>query len=235
MDRRDIEVKITPPESSVALELSIGAPTTLASLLPRLGVAPEAVDVVLVNSAVADVCVVVGAGDQVTLLPPLPAGDLEPLRCVCDAHLGRLARYLRMFGCDTLYRNDYPDPEIARISDEDGRVLFTRDRGLLREHAPDLGYFVAQRLPHAQLLEVVAAFDLGRRARPLSRCLRCNGLVVAVSRESVARVLPEGVRRRFCRFWRCAQCGRVYWKGTHYHRMRQFLLPLLKEEVRAAR
>ena len=82
------------------------------------------------------------------------AEPLADIRFVLDTHMGKLAKYLRMLGFDTLYRNNYSDPELASISASENRILLTRDRGLLKHSIIDYGYFVRTTGTHKQLQEV---------------------------------------------------------------------------------
>ena len=148
-----------------------------------------------------------------------------------DTHLGQLASYLRLLGFDTLYRNDYDDPELAWISHEDGRLLLTKDRGLLKRKIVSRGYCVRETDPELQMLEVVERFELRGQFAPFKHCLRCNGLIERVAKSAVIDRLPADTRRYYDEFRTCSDCGQVYWKGSHYERMRAFLARTLGLEV----
>ncbi|WP_128547063.1 Mut7-C RNAse domain-containing protein [Larkinella soli] len=163
------------------------------------------------------------AGVSRVLPPPLPE-----FRFVLDTHLGRLAGYLRMLGFDTLYRNDYDDPELAEVSARENRILLTRDRGLLMHGIVQYGYYVRYTQPQAQVREVIGRYGLAGLVRPFTRCLHCNGLLIPVAKEVVLEQLPPLVREAQETFFRCPDCGKVYWPGTHYERMRQFLDTVLR-------
>jgi uncharacterized protein len=145
-----------------------------------------------------------------SVLPPDP-----PRRFVCDVHLGTLARRLRLLGFDTSYANHADDRTLVRIAVEDHRVLLSRDRGLLSRRAVLHGYLPRSDDPDDQLAEVVARFGLAADAAPLTRCVRCNTPLVAVTLAEVADAVPPRSRRAFDRFARCPACGQVYWPGSH--------------------
>lgn len=155
----------------------------------------------------------------------------EPRRFVLDGHLGRLARYLRVLGFDTLYRNHVRDDELAVASARDGRVLLTRDRGLLKRSAVRLGYLVRPDDPRHQLEAVVARYGLAGLAVPFSRCVRCNGTLEQVGRAEVAERLAGEPRtlRYFDTFGRCVSCGAIYWKGSHFERMSRLVDRIVRE------
>ena len=164
------------------------------------------------------------------LLPLFEALDVTPLlrlrprplrttRFVLDGHLGTLARYLRILGFDTLYRNDFDDAELAHISHDEKRVLLTRDVGLLKRSLVTRGLFLRATDPRHQLVEVVSRLDLYRAIRPFRRCARCNALVRPVARKSLEGRVKPAVLGRFRRFHQCSGCGQIYWPGSHYDRM----------------
>src|SRR3989304_491019 len=155
------------------------------------------------------------------LVPVLPAApeDLADPRFVVDAHLGRLATYLRMLGFDTWYRNDADDDQLAAVAAAEGRILLTRDRGLLKRSVVRRGAYLRSDQPVEQLVEVALRFGPVDRWRPFGRCLRCNTLLVSVSREEVLHRLQPLTRIYYDDFRRCPGCGAIYWKGSHHARM----------------
>ncbi len=158
-------------------------------------------------------------GQPVTVLPvarpqPLPPG---PPRFCLDVHLGALARRLRLLGLDTWYRNDAGDDELIEVAAAGGRVLLTRDRGLLRRRAVQLGGYVRGDDPDQQLADVLDRF--GPPIRPWTRCPACNGPLAAVDKRAVSGQLRPGTRRTYQEFARCQQCGRAYWRGAHSRRL----------------
>ncbi len=150
-----------------------------------------------------------------------------------DGHLGRLARYLRMLGFDSHYDRNAADDELARLSADEGRILLTRDRGLLKRSLVRLGYLVRDDDPRRQLLEVVGRYGLAGTARPFSRCVRCNGDIEPVDRSDVAERLAGEPRtlRYFEKFGRCAGCGSIYWPGSHFDRMSRLVEEIVRDGV----
>ena len=147
------------------------------------------------------------------VLPPPPP---TPIRLVADVHLGTLARRLRVLGLDTRWRNDAEDPDLAAVAAREGRVLLTRDRGLLMRRSVRHGALVRTDDPDAQLAEVVERLGLADHAAPGARCPRCNGRVVPVDREQVVDQLEPGTRAAgYEHFGQCRDCGQTYWAGAH--------------------
>jgi uncharacterized protein with PIN domain len=158
-------------------------------------------------------------GDAVRLQPP---PQTEP-RFIADVHLGRLAAYLRLAGFDTQYRNDYHDEEIVAISASEDRVLLTRDVGVLKHGIVMRGYFLRETQPAQQVVEVLRHFDLVTRAAPFTRCLQCNNRLLVVAKERVQHQLSPRTRGCYRDFSRCPTCNRIYWRGSHYSRMKLFI------------
>jgi uncharacterized protein with PIN domain len=208
--------------------------TSVKDLIEALGVPHTEVEHLLVNNRAADFASLVQDGDRVAAYPPFhtlhiprelrlgPPPQTIP-RFVADVHLGRLAAYLRLAGFDVQYRNDYSDPELVEISTREDRTVLTRDVGVLKHAAVRRGYFVRETQPGRQLVEVLRRYDLVARAAPFTRCVRCNGVLARVSKPEVLDALPPRTREHYDEFSRCAACGRVYWPGSHYSRMRAFL------------
>lgn len=213
---------------------TFGEGQTAKHLIEALGVPHTEVDLVLVNGAPVGFSYQVQDGDRVAVYPAFESIDIAPLmavrpsllnepRFVLDGHLGRLAAYLRMVGFDTLYRNDYTDQMLARISSEDHRILLTRDRGLLKRSIVTHGYCLRATNPRAQLVEVLRRFDLYDQVSPFSRCLRCNGLLERVPKEAIVERLPPVTREVHDEFRLCQECGQVFWSGSHVQRMKKLI------------
>ena len=213
---------------------------TVKDMIESQGVPHTEVDLILANGRSVDFSYPVQAGDRISVYPVFESIDIsplvrvrpEPLREPCfvlDIHLGRLARYLRMLGFDTLYRNDYQDEELARVSSTEKRILLTRDRGLLKRSLVTHGYCIRETNPRRQVIEVVRRFDLTGSIVPFRRCIHCNGLLQVVDKEAISEHLLPHTRQTFHEFRRCQSCRRIYWRGSHYQRMQHFIEGVLRE------
>lgn len=214
--------------------------TSVKGAIEGQGVPHTEIELVLVNGQSADFQQLLDDGDRVTVYPVFEAIDIQPLirvrpaplrvvRFVLDAHLGRLAAYLRLAGFDTAYRNDVGDDELARVSADEHRILLTRDQALLKRRSITHGYWVRATDPRRQLIEVVGRFDLARRVDPFTRCARCNLPLQRMSAENAVDRVPPRVRGVFEEFRTCPSCERVYWKGSHHARILKVLEQVLAE------
>lgn len=163
----------------------------------------------------------------IALRPPL-----TDVRFVLDAHLGRLAAYLRMLGYDCLYRNDAHDAELAQLAHAEQRILLTRDLGLLKRSIVIYGAFVREVIPARQIVEVMRRFNLAPAPTVFQRCMRCNSLTTPVSKAEIDHLLEPKTRQYFDTFRRCPACGKIYWQGSHYARMQALLECAVREGER---
>ena len=220
--------------------LDVAAGTTVKDLAESLGVPHTEIDVILVNGESVDFGHQVRDGDRVSVYPMFEALDVSPLvrlrpkplrepRFVLDVHLGRLARTLRLLGFDSMWRNDISDDELAAISVGEKRILLTRDRGVLKRAKVTHGCFVQETDRRGQVVEVLRRLDLFGAIAPFGRCLECNGVLEPVVKEEVEDRLPPRTRLDYDDFRKCPDCGRIYWKGSHYDQ-----LVALVEDIRRA-
>ncbi|MFO7818540.1 MAG: Mut7-C RNAse domain-containing protein [Thermodesulfobacteriota bacterium] len=153
------------------------------------------------------------------ILRPHPLPDL---RFICDVNVGKLAVLLRMIGADAWMENDWDDACIAAAAQKFGRVVLSKDSGLLKRKQIEFGRLVRSEDPDRQLKEVVDFFGL-RPDKFFTRCLRCNTRLVPVEKSEIEHRLLPKTRKYFQKFFVCPGCGRVYWSGSHMDKMRDRL------------
>jgi uncharacterized protein len=208
---------------------------SIKDTIEALGVPHPEVCGIEVNGEYVDFSYIVKDGDTINVYPisaipqnakvtSVAVGTPEVIRFVLDVHLGKLATSLRLLGFDTLYSNDCDDKELARISSSENRILLTRDRGLLMRGIVTYGYYVRNIDPQQQITEIMRRFDLFKLVSPFVRCLRCNGLLETVAKESIVDQLPETVISEMHDFHRCQSCSQIYWQGSHYKKLQEFVV-----------
>jgi uncharacterized protein with PIN domain len=216
---------------------------SVKNAIEAIGVPHTEVELVLANGASVDFAYRVREADRISVYPMFEAFDIQPLlrvrgaplrepRFIADAHLGGLARLLRMLGFDTLYDNALQDAEIRRVAASDARTVLTRDRDLLICRDVTHGCYVHELKAEAQLREVAERLQLASLARPFTRCLHDNHRLEPITKADVLERLPPRVAARHETFRHCPACDRVYWPGDHWQRMRAMLrttLPALAE------
>jgi uncharacterized protein with PIN domain len=203
---------------------------SIKDAIEACGVPHTEVDLIVVDGVSVGFDYHLRAGDRVAVYPVFESLDVstevrlrpEPLRrpsFILDGHLGKLARLLRMLGFDTLYCRDHKDSEIVRLAAAEQRTILTRDRGLLKHASVTHGYCVRSLEPFQQAREVLRRFDLCAQAKPLSRCIRCNGDLERVDKDDVLSWLPPKTILYYDLFYQCLKCSQVYWPGSHYQDM----------------
>ncbi len=207
---------------------------TVANAVESLVVPTNQIDLVLVNGESAGLTRELHDGDYLSVYPVFESFDIanvtkvraRPLRTprfVLDVHLGKLAHYLRMLGFDSAFDKDADDDALIMQSREEERALLSRDRRLLRREEITRQYCVRGDDPRLQLIEVLDRFDLYGVVSPFTRCMECNTLLHAICKEEILLCIPPQVEAVFNDFQRCPACDRVYWRGSHYNRMKQFI------------
>ena len=195
-----------------------------------LGVPHCEVDLILVNGESVGFDYRLQDGDRVAVYPVFESLDIaalqrlrpQPLRdtaFMVDVNLGKLARRLRMLGFDAAYDNRLNDAEVVDIAVREKRIVLTRDRRLLFRKAVTHGFWIRSDKVDAQIKQVLDRLDLYDQIRPLQRCMECNGRIEAVDKEQVWSRLEPLTRRYYSEFYRCPDCDRIYWSGSHVEHM----------------
>ena len=166
-------------------------------------------------------------GECVELAASRAPAEAGP-RFACDAMLGRLARWLRLIGCDVTYRAHIEDGEIARLAVTEQRVILTRDQRLPQQWKEPRCLLVESESVSEQLRQIVDTFGLDWRRRAFTRCTRCNHVLRETPRTEVTGRVPKRVLLEQQRFAHCPGCDRIYWGGSHARRMRRALERLLE-------
>ena len=208
--------------------------TTAMDVIESCGVPHTEVELILANGRPVTFDYHVQPGDHLSVYPVFESFDvsnlprprsqtLRQLTFAADAHLGKLARQLRLLGFDVRFQPDVPDDQLVAWMHQEGRVILTRDRALLMRREVTRGYLVRSSDPATQTVEVVRRFDLTNEIKPFTRCPNCNGELEAVPKEQILDRLEPLTKKYFQRFSRCRNCGQIYWRGSHLQRANEFV------------
>ncbi|MCS7061624.1 MAG: Mut7-C ubiquitin/RNAse domain-containing protein [Thermoflexales bacterium] len=225
---------LTPKRRQVEFGVPFAAGATIKDIVESCNVPHTEVDLILVNGRSVDFEYAPQDGDRVSVYPVFESFDITPVvhlrpaplretKFVLDVHLGKLAGLLRLLGFDTVYCNSVTDAELARVSVEERRILLTRDRGILKRSRVTHGYYVRESNPRRQAAEVVRRFDLRGQLKPYTRCMRCNGLLQPTPKAEVLDRLEPLTKLYYNEFHQCTSCRQVYWQGSHFEALRQFV------------
>lgn len=156
---------------------------------------------------------------------------------LADAMLGRLAKWLRLIGFDTLYAGRLPAPhdqpgrrarsdhQLAALARAQGRIVLTRDRAMARRRGIRCLYIDSQ-VWEEQLGQVIVAFGLPSTRHV--RCPVCNGPLTAIPPSQVRSHVPAFVWKTHSRFHHCAECAKYYWPGSHWERIQEIVAGLVE-------
>jgi uncharacterized protein with PIN domain len=207
---------------------------SVKDLIEAIGIPHVEVDMVLINGNSVDFSCKVKDKDIVSVYPVFESLDISPvthlrerplrnLKFILDVHLGKLAKYLRLLGFDIYIDKAFNDNDIVKLSKSERRVILTRDKGLLKNKIVTHGYWIRSQKPVEQLNEVIIRFDLRKSIHLYTRCLKCNGLIEDVSKEEISGHLLPKTRKYYHKFKRCTDCKNIYWEGSHFLRMKNFI------------
>lgn len=142
-------------------------------------------------------------------------------RFVADVMLGRLARWVRALGYDTLYDAVWNDAQLAEIARREERILLTRDVELTKRRGV-VSVLIADDKVMAQLAQLLRELKLDD-AGAFTRCIECNAELQTTDAAQIAGRVPPYVLATQTQFKACPQCGKIYWRGTHWNHMRAAL------------
>ena len=151
------------------------------------------------------------------------------MKFVADCMLGKLAKWLKILGFDVLFFPRAEDRDLVEIARHDGRVLLTRDTGLIERTAtrPDR-LFVRSDVWEDQVVQVLDELELWNDVRPNTRCIACNLPLKTLARERARNLVTPYVHEHASSFSICPDCGRVFWQGTHYGDMEREIERLME-------
>jgi hypothetical protein len=159
-----------------------------------------------------------------TVLRPEP---LDGFRFMVDINVSRLTGLLRMIGFDALPVPTGPKRRVAEKAATTGRILLTRDKELLQHRCVVYGRLLRSQKPREQLMEVSNLYQLALLMAPFSRCMRCNGLLEPIAKETVLARLEPLTKKYYTVFKQCALCEQLYWSGSHHRSMTKILESIL--------
>jgi uncharacterized protein len=190
----------------------------------------DEIDLILVNEKSQRLNYILQDGDRISVYPVFELFDLsvisqlrgQPLRSptfICDVHLGRLCKYLRMLGLDTLYSNHFTPDEMIVISFQEKRIILSRNYQLVRHKRVTHAYWIRSSNPLEQIKDLINKLDLSNWINPFSCCLNCNHQIVPVDKGEILPRLQERTAKFYNEFFICTACGQIYWKGSHFENM----------------
>ena len=148
------------------------------------------------------------------------------MKFIADSMLGKLARWLRMLGQDVVYSTELSDSEFLEVAKEENRILLTKDLELYKRaiaRGSDAFYVEGEtESDHlaelAQRYALTLAIDMEK-----SHCPVCNTKLKATPKEQLTNELEKTTLAYYDQFWKCPNCGQIYWQGAHWKQINNTL------------
>jgi uncharacterized protein with PIN domain len=157
---------------------------------------------------------------------------ISNLKFIVDNNVGKLAKWLRIMGYDTLFFNGSDDSGMITIALAEDRVMLTRDTQIMKRRVVTSGQLKAILIqsdePERQIHQVIDSLNLDWQFKPFTICLECNQPLVERSKEQVKDVVPPYVYKTQSQYMECPACHRIYWRGTHWQTMTKKLKKFIK-------
>ena len=150
------------------------------------------------------------------------------MRFVVDCMLGKLAKWLRILGFDAVFFSKIEDNDLINYAEKEGRILLTRDSGLIEKAGEVQTFFVHSQNWREQVHQVLDGLGIRSEAKPYSRCIECNTALKVLSKEQARNLVSPFVYERCEGFALCPHCGRIFWKGSHQKNMETKIDEILK-------
>jgi uncharacterized protein with PIN domain len=153
-------------------------------------------------------------------------------RFIVDCNVGKLVKWLRLMGYDTVFFNGTNDSHLVATALAEGRVILSRDTQIMKRRVITTGQLKAILIqndePELQMRQVISDLSLNPQFRPFTLCLECNQPLVERDKGEVKELVPPYVYQTQSQFMQCPACHRIYWRGTHWQamskRLKQFII-----------
>ncbi len=150
-------------------------------------------------------------------------GLINDLKFIVDQNVGKLVKWLRIMGYDTLFFNGGNDSYLVATALKEGRVVLTKDTQIMKRRVITSGRLKALLVegdsPKQQMHQVIETLNLDCQFRPFAICLECNQPLVERSKQEIKDLVPPYVFQTQDQYMECPNCHHIYWRGTHWQAM----------------
>ena len=151
------------------------------------------------------------------------------MRFIVDCMLGKLAKWLKILGFDALFFSKIEDDELLTIARKEGRILLTKDTGLIQQAKDVETLFLESEEWQDQVQQVLEHFNLREKVNPHTRCIDCNVVLKNLPKKNAKNLVSAFVFDKADSFALCPNCGRVFWRGTHFKDMEAKIQEILNK------
>ena len=203
---------------------------TVKDAVEAQGIPHTEIEIIMINGISVGFDHHLKDGDRVAVYPVFESLDVSPLirlrpkplrspRFAADRNLRKTARWMRLLGFDVWCARTETTSVLIEKCAQNRRIILSRDKNLLKQKTVTRGYYVRSNIMKTQIREILNRFDLWNQLKPFTRCMECNSMLLPVNKEACTGLLPDKAAQYFDRFQQCRGCGKIYWEGSHYHRM----------------
>lgn len=207
---------------------------SIKDMIESLGVPHTEVDLILTNGESVDFNYIIKDDDRFSVYPVFESLNISkvtrlrkiPLRrteFIADINLGDIVKYMRALGFDVYFDPLLSIREIIEISKNENRIILTKSRKLLKHRDVTHGIYIHPGKFSEQIKRIIEYLDIKEMAKPFSRCLLCNDLLLSVEKDIILDRIPPKTRALCNEFGYCKGCDKYYWKGTHYIHMKEII------------
>ena len=156
------------------------------------------------------------------------------MKFIVDLTMGKLVKWLRIAGYDTVFYNSVEVDRIIDIASKEGRIILTRNSSFIKRRKKTLEergvqyLLLASEIVDMQLRDIAAQFMLNLKGNSFTICIDCNKPLTNISKEDVAGKVPDYIYQNYSEFVQCKSCGKIFWGGTHKKRMDDRLAVILE-------
>jgi len=154
------------------------------------------------------------------------------VKFLADGMLGKLTRWLRILGQDVIYSIDFSDNQLLQLAKDEDRILLTKDLELYkRAIGRELdAFYLEGKTEDKRLAEIAKRYELTLEVdMDKSHCPICNNKLKATQKELLKEELEKNTYTYYSQFWKCSNCGQIYWQGAHWKQITNTLAKAQEE------
>lgn len=145
------------------------------------------------------------------------------MKFIVTKELGRLARWLRIMGFDTIYFKSDNKGTLILEALRDNRTIITRSKekhnGLEKQTVT-----IESSILEEQLREFVTKLGIKvDEEKMFTRCTICNQALERIEKKDIQEEVPKYVYENQDFFMKCPECKRIYWQGSHWGHVKEVL------------